>query len=44
MHSLVYFVVISLACFLADFTIAAISSIHTFSVVFVVSRLGICTC
>ena len=42
-HSLVYFVVMSLASFLAVFAIVAISSIHMFSEVFVVGGSGICT-
>ena len=33
-----------LACFVAVFPISAISSIHSFSEVFVVGGLGICTC
>ena len=44
MHSLVYFVVMSLACFLAVFAMVAISFIHTFSEMFVVGGSGICTC
>ena len=41
MHSLVYFVVMSRACFLAVFAMAAISFIYTFSEVFVVGGLEI---
>ena len=44
MYSLVYFVVMFLACLLAVFAIAVILSIHTFSEVFVVGGLGICIC
>ena len=44
MHSLVYFVVMSLACFLAVFAIVVILSIHMFGEVFVVGGLGICIC
>ena len=44
MHSLVYFVVMSLACFLAVFAITAILFIHVLSEVVVVGGLGICTC
>ena len=43
MHSLVYFVVMSLACFLAVFAITAISFIHVSSRAVVMGGLGICT-
>ena len=44
MHSSVYFVVMSLACFLAVFAMVAISSFHMLGGMLVVGRSGICTC
>ena len=40
MHSLVYFVVMFITCFLAVFAMVVISSIHTLSEVFIVGGLG----